>query len=71
MNHLKQLDEVLGFLDDGDRPSMSILSIQGEFKDILEIHIDLILDKLQKDGYVGKTDGEFPNYWITYDGLMF
>jgi len=71
MNYLKQLDDVLGFIDDGDRPSMSFLSVQREFTDILEIHVERILDKLCNDGYVGKIDGAVPKYWITYDGLMF
>ena len=71
MNHLKQLDDVLDFIDDGDRPVMSFLSIRTKFPDILEIHIKLILDKLHKDSYVGKIDGMVPNYWITYEGLIF
>lgn len=71
MNYLKQLDDVLEFIDDGDRPSMSFLSIRTKFPNVLEIHIKLILNKLHKDEYVGKIDGMVPNYWITYDGLMF
>jgi len=71
MGYLKQLDDVLGFLDDGDRPAMAFLSIQRKFKDILDIHLELILDKLCDDGYAGKSKGAFPNYWITYNGLMF
>lgn len=71
MNHLKQLDDILKFIKDGDILLVSGLDINAEFKDVLEVYRGLILDKLQKDGYIEKTEGAFPNYWITYNGLIF
>lgn len=71
MYYLKQLDDVLEFLDDGDRPATVHLSIKIKFKEILDNHLYLILDKLIDDGYVIYEEGSKSRYQITYDGLMF
>jgi len=71
MAHLKQLDEVLEFLNHKDRSTTLLIMIKPHFKDISEIHLQLILNKLFKDGNIGKSNDLFPYYWITYDGIMF
>ncbi len=71
MDYLKQLDDVLGFLDDGDRPGTVYLSIKRTFKEIHDNHLYMILDKLMDDRYVIYQEGSKSRYSITYDGLMF
>lgn len=71
MDYFKQLDDILGFLDDGDRPSTSFLSIKRKFIDISGKDLYLILDKLHNDGYIIYEKDSKSRYSITYDGLMF
>ncbi len=70
MDHLKQLDDVLEFLNK-ETPTFIIKSrIQREFKGkINDDHLDLVIDKLCRDGYANK--GRNSEWAITYDGVIF
>lgn len=69
MDYLKQLDDVLKFLNQDISKFIIYSKIMMEFKDLSKDHLYLILDKLCDDNYVKK--GKDSEWLITYNGVMF